>query len=143
MRPTTQNIVFAVIGAVIGSVGGLAGLIAGGIVSGVGAHILLPLLRKGRLKSQILRSVEFGPPMQLKDLIALHGIPVPMEAFDYSDTHPYVVTLVAYRSAILELETEQRIVHAVPASRVLRLVEPSSNWVNDWSGRAYMLARGS
>ncbi len=71
--------------------------------------------------------------------MAEHGILVPKDCFPYDNNLPFVKALKKYRKAFSELETEHKIVRDLRGSVGHGYVDRPHQWVNDWSGRAYLI----
>jgi hypothetical protein len=132
--------------SLLSSIGGaiLGAYWAGAIGAGFGALIawLIPYFAKQftedfRLKRKIWKSLKMSQLTQVRDLMKVHGIAVPIDCFPYDKDTLFVRSLAKYRKALLELEVENKVVYNKHGSSVIGYVDPPNDWVNEWSGRAY------
>jgi hypothetical protein len=127
------------LGAVLGTtIAGPAGAILGAVLSWLILIIFAKNTKNQRLKRRIVKTLDKTNVKQVRDIMATHNISVPTNCFNYDDDHFYVKKLAEYRQAFISLESEGLITQSSRYSVSHGYVNPPNDWVNDWSGRAYI-----
>lgn len=133
------SLIAGLVGACVGTFHGLAGAAIGAVLAWSIPTFGLKLTENYRLKSRILKTLNSTKAMQVRDLMRTHGLAVPLDCFTYSKTSTFIIELKRYKLALIELENENRIILDTFSSTNYGYVDPPHQWVNDWSGRAYLM----
>jgi hypothetical protein len=134
------SLLSGIVGAGIGvAYAGLWGAIIGATVTWFIPYASLRFTEHNRLKRRISKTLTLTSSKQVRDIMFEHGIFVPKDCFPYDNNMHFVKSLKKYRKAFSELETEHKIVRDLRGSVEHGYVDPPNQWVNDWSGRAFLI----